>query len=289
MKKYINYLLVLAAGLFVMSCSDKDDYKWGPKDPEDGSKTEVYFAKSGESLELDPAEEVISVTINRKDPTGDITVPLIVKWNQEGVFEVPESVDFADGSATASFDVNVAKALVGKEYTLEIGVPDDNYYLYKPLGVAGAISYKVDILKLAWSDLFTGTYICACNYGGASYGGKFPAVMQKCESIEGRYRVKNATGEGFHIVFSLVGDPDKDDEGLEYYNVSVAMNKTGLAFPYGVVWITDVASWQGDESFQSYNVFYPGDGYLDIWAAYSIGAGASTFQYAHDYFIPDAE
>ena len=146
---------------------------------------------------------------------------------------------------------------------------------------------EITIPSSSFRDICIGTYQCTCNYGGTRFGQDVAgAVMQRLHDTN-QYRIKNATGPGYHIIFNLVGDPQVDKNGDTYYNVSVAMNETGISFPYGAVWITDVASWQGDESYQSYNVFYPGDGSLDIWAAYSIGAGASTFQYAHDYFIPN--
>ncbi|MBQ9548622.1 MAG: hypothetical protein IJV01_05650 [Bacteroidales bacterium] len=284
MKRYIKYLLVLSAGLFVMSCNQKgEEYTWGEPDAEDG-KVEVFFAKSGEAIELDPADEFITVTVNRKDATGDLSVPIVAKWNQNGVFDVPETVEFADGSATATIDIGVKSALVGEEYTLEIGLPEDNYYIYKPLGVAGAVSYKCTIQKLKWTDLFTGTYMCNFKYQSVRYGQDLPATLQKCESVEGRYRIKDATGPGYHVVMNIVGDLKTDKNGDKYYNFTVPLSPSGIAFMVPIS-MYDVSSWQGNAAYADYNVLYPEVGYVDIWMAYRYSGG--VLAYDDDYFIAD--
>ncbi len=283
MKSYIKYLLLLSAGLFVLSCNKKEEYTWAEPDAEDG-KVEVFFATSGETVELDPADEVYTVTINRKDATGDLSVPIVVKWNQKGAFGVPATAEFADGSATATIDIDVKGALVGEQYTLELGLPDDNYYIYKPLGVAGAISYKLIIQKLKWTDICTGTYTPAALVTNWGYSA-LPGTLQKCESVEGRYRIANVFCPGGHVVFSLVGDEQTDKGGDKFYTITAGAQSTGTTLlSFGTLYFRDVATWQGDTSWLENSYYYPDYNEVYIFMQYFVSAGNAG--YGTDSFKP---
>ena len=103
--------------LSLVSCRDDDSFSPGPE----VGTTEVTFADDA-NVTLELTDKQFDVTLQRSNTNGELTVPLIVNASPE--LTVPESVTFANGSATATITVKVseeAKAFV--DYRLDIAIP----------------------------------------------------------------------------------------------------------------------------------------------------------------------
>ena len=149
----------------------------------------------------------------------------------------------------------------GKEYTVEIAVPTDYYYIYKDL-TAGAPSYKTTVQKLSWVKVATGTYTSAL------FGDITDVELEKCESVEGRYRFKNLFAEGTDIVFNTTGSAQKDDDGKEYYALTVAMQRTGYSDEDGALVVADVSTAVSNTDYLEYNYIYPSTNEIGIYMYY---------------------
>lgn len=130
MKKSI--LSILSVALLLVSCGNDPVYVPGEKS--NIAQNNIFFPVSEErGLELDPEENITShtVTIGRLDASAALNVPLKVTVNTDGVFSVPESVDFAAGDNQTTFTFNFANMQIGSTYTLRLEIDGSLYNPYK--------------------------------------------------------------------------------------------------------------------------------------------------------------
>lgn len=119
MNKITLMLLFAAIGLTLTSCKDEDSYAPG----EVAGDINVTFANE-ENKTLALTDNEFSITVQRAETKGELTVPIIVVKKPE-VFTVPESVTFADGEATKDIVIKVsdeAEAFV--DYILMLTFPN---------------------------------------------------------------------------------------------------------------------------------------------------------------------
>lgn len=111
--------------------------------------------------------------------------------------------------------------------------------------------------------------------------------LQRCEQVPGLYRFPNLYAEGYHYQFKLATEALEDSYGDTYYEVTVEGQEIGLTYgSYGAISVRDVATWQGNDAYRVYNVYYPDYNYVCIWAQYYVAAG--NLGYGDDEFNPDA-
>ena len=126
-----------------------------------GSEAEsdgAYFPESFIQKALSKDDSSFSVEIARTDGTNPQTVALRqLSWNEtlEGIFTVPESVEFKAGEKTAQFEVLIDQNDAPKEtyLNLEIGIGDDDLYNFGNVTVTLSLLFPAD-----WKNLGTGYY-----------------------------------------------------------------------------------------------------------------------------------
>lgn len=144
--------IALTAGFSFAACESDDDFQAGAQDV--ATKAGAYFEELSSNIELEPTEATeASFTVSRLNTQGALSLPIKVVKNQDDVFEVPASVNFADGEATAVVTVQFAKAEVGNPYTLTVEVPEDYLSLYKEY--EGYASYSLTVSRVKWEKLGT--------------------------------------------------------------------------------------------------------------------------------------
>jgi hypothetical protein len=78
---------------------------------------------------MDPSETpAVEFVVKRLTEDGDITVPVVVKASEEGIFELSE-LKFADGQTESTIKVSFSKAQPGVTYTLSLEITDPEYAL----------------------------------------------------------------------------------------------------------------------------------------------------------------
>lgn len=184
--KSILALFALALGL--TACSDDDEHVAGEQDKAD--RAGVYFpSANATSIEQDPELTEFTFQIARLNTSGALSVPLKVNTNEENVYTVPATAEFADGEAVANVTVAYNMPEVGKAYELVVEVDDEYVSLYKTYD--GGYSYRVSVTRVKWNTLGEGTF-----YDDFWYGGTTPTLLgnvsiQQRDDNKSVYRVSN--------------------------------------------------------------------------------------------------
>ncbi len=144
--KYIPYL---AAALLLAGCADNIQRTDSPVFPSESAA--VYFPAADETgSEADPTLGITThtVTIERTQTAGSLTVPLTVVENTDDIFTVPSAVTFADGATAATFEVAFPDAELGKEYFLTLSVDADHTNPY----LTAQATYQLSMTLISWTD-----------------------------------------------------------------------------------------------------------------------------------------
>lgn len=111
----------------------------------------VYFAVDDETGdEIDPSvgteNYVHNVTVCRAEEVGTLTLQLDVIENTDSVFSLPESITFAEGQISLTFQVTFPTAEDGKTYalTLKVNESQEDPYLDKK------VYYKYSVTPIKW-------------------------------------------------------------------------------------------------------------------------------------------
>lgn len=160
MKNIGKYLLSIGVfALLFASC--KEDIPEREASPEVSSDCiGVYFPSANQlEYELDPIDPTtVTVTVARKVTSGAVSVPLTVVSNDDNIFTIPASVDFADGAAEASFNVSFPEAGTGTAYTFEVEVVGEKYV--DPYAVVdGYPSIAKTVTRIKWEPIETAIMI----------------------------------------------------------------------------------------------------------------------------------
>ncbi len=155
MKKVTKYIALLIGGIALLSmaaCSDDDGRTPSPAvDPNCIGASFVGDNIGYEELEdTDPKE--LTLTISRDKTEAAATVAIEVQANTENIFNIPQSVSFAAGQATADLVITFEKAQLKEEYSFQISLEAAAVNPYKGNGHA---SFTVQCLK--WVDV-SGTF-----------------------------------------------------------------------------------------------------------------------------------
>lgn len=214
MKMFQKYLFVaLAAVVGLTACSDEDDYVAGEQDA--AGKAGVWFPSTNASTtELAPEEETaITIQLQRKDKSGEVTVPINVDSNGDDVFNVPSTATFADGDSLADVRITFPNAQVGTTYSLTLSVPAEYVSLYKSYeGTNHGYSFTTSVVRVKWNDLGT-----AQLYDGFWYGALFNDVkFQQRDDNKNVYRIANPYTDDF-----VSGMEETTSQYEEYFSFEV--------------------------------------------------------------------
>ncbi len=252
----INRLLkVLSLSLLVLftACSDYEDTVVPSPDRPAGNQG-VYFPTDNSSLfELEPAEATqITLTIAREVSTGSVSVPITVEVNDDNVFNVPQSVTFADGETEVDFVVTFPNAVEGVAYNLKLAVVGDD--IVNPYG-SDLPNLSTVVSRIKWSPVprelvyVDGTFITL-------FGVTIHPMYVEADSVKldnsTRYRLKNVykvptsgtpDADGIYdgYRFNEPGDFDDSKDWLTTIeidnsgNVTMEPNDIGVDWSYGMI------------------------------------------------------
>ena len=202
----VNILMTFFAMLLFAACTEEIVRDPSPVAADDCES--VFFAQNNViNYELDPTDPTsITVTIARQVADEAAVVPIKVISNTDSVFVIPESVAFAAGEDTTTFNVTFAEAEEGLKYTFEVSVEGDKYlnpYLNLPATIAKSIT------RIKWDAPVQGVMIEG--FVSAFFGvSLFPFYVEiEKASLSGgitRYRMKNP--------FKLLTLDDPDADGI---------------------------------------------------------------------------
>lgn len=142
-----------AVSLFTAACVEEVPYE--PGQPEVDGCYGVYFPAQESDFVVDPADDPVqTLTAKRTNPAGEITVPVEVVTNVEGVLEIAP-ITFADGQEETTFTVSYKTAEPGTTYTASISITDPQYASkYNN----GPVAIDFSVIKEKWVSLGEATY-----------------------------------------------------------------------------------------------------------------------------------
>ncbi len=249
MKLFSKYMFIaLMSILALASCSDDDKYVAGPQDA--ANKVGVYFPTTdGGGNEVDPADPTeFTVKVARLNTSGAASVPLTVVKNDNDVYQVPATADFADGEAETTVKVTFPNAEVGVTNTLTLEVPEEYVSLYKEN--AEKVSFTTSYTRVKWESIGVGYWIDG-NINSIFGVNSLPLAVEieKTKSVDGstvRYRFDSPfayTCTGQDELGGYIGYPYNDtgdcDEKSHKMIVTVKKSDATLASTNtGMTWAT---------------------------------------------------
>ena len=284
MKKYSYIFALCVSATLLFSCTKKEE-AYIPGEPDQSSGYQVSFPeqKIVPSYEIDPSDptaSTVTITATRKNTTDAITVPIVIEqvpFDAPQVFQATDLV-FEAGQETATFQVSFPDAEVGVEYTCHIMIDDPKYASMYASDSKPFASFT--FLKVKWETIATGTL------NSWWMGGLVPDVtLQHCETFPERYRFVDPFGYGVDLLFTTYGEEKEDDTGDKYYNCRVAPTFAYVHTSYGNVQFRDLGYWQGDDSYGTWNKYYPGDNYTVLNLQWYVSAG--SFGWGPEKFVAD--
>lgn len=205
------------------SCDNEEEYK--PGEPDVDGCYGVYFPSQEIKTNYEPTETLeFTVTAARKVEKGAISVPLEISGNEKGYFELPSTIDFADGEAETSFTVKFSKAPVGEQLSLSLQITDPQY-VSKYSSFDASVSASVIIEK--WISLGKGKIRDDCFTTFYKTGNpEWEVEILENDSQKGFYRLVDPYGDNFP--YSKQGTYDKSKT---YYFEVHAEDPNGVYIP----------------------------------------------------------
>lgn len=156
MKKIFKYTFGALFGVVAFTaCTNEYEYD-GVGEAENPNAAGVYFTENNKkSFEVEPGNEQFNLTLERTNTTEAQTVGISVVEDEAGVFEVPETVEFAAGEKTATLHITAPTAQEGGEYSLTVAIADNDRGIY----AAGMQGYTINMAVQKWEKLGTGYWL----------------------------------------------------------------------------------------------------------------------------------
>ncbi len=250
--------------LLLASCSD-DDSNWNPG-PESENVHQVYFGDTLSETEIEPNTATeFTVTFYRNDNKGAISVPLTMEGSE--LFQVPATVDFADGESSVEVTVAVTPTEVTGLHECTIKIPDG---IYSSPYSKEYTAHTMRITIIQWVPYAENAQVYGSDDSkkGGTIDPNMPAYTTTLYKAEGMDRYYVTIGNR-KVVFNTVAG---DTLGEGVYYIYPMGGYTGID-PYDnvLVWYfasdpdsSYVIQWPGTESTLDFCEVYLGTGSYDM-------------------------
>jgi hypothetical protein len=200
-KSYI-YLALAALGLSLASCGDDYEYQAAEKPADDCMA--VYFTTNNESLTLLTSDEFnadpsINVEVARVKTDKAASVPVIVK-DDDGVFEIPSTVEFAAGDTTAYLKISFPNLPSAQTCTFSIAIADE--YVNPYLQLDGSDQFIASVLVAKWVPAIQGITNKILDSDSNYTQSDTESDLYWLEGLN-RFRMTNFLGSGVDLTFEL--------------------------------------------------------------------------------------
>lgn len=221
MKKITYIALSMALALGFSACTDEAEYTPAGQVAEDCPR--VSFVADGDVEEVAPGETTTQLVLMRENTAGELTVPLNVLQNDDNVFQIPESVTFADGENVAVANVTFSNLEIAVVYTYSVSV-DEQYV--DPYAETTLASSTRSVQMIQWDLLGEGSLTNSVLYQGVVTA---PCNIYRASHAHW-YKAEAPFEEGRDIVFQV-----NDDD-----NSVVVADQAIITHPsYGLVYVNN--------------------------------------------------
>lgn len=244
MKKIINILgvvLVLIGMTTLYSCQD-DAPDYSPSEKIDSEQ--VYFPSTNSSkVALSSVENSFDIVIARVKTDNAITVPLTISGN-DGLYDIPSSVNFAQGESKATIKVTYDVDEIGFDNFSDLTISINDQYT----SVYGKSEYLFNIgIPAPWKTL--GDAIYADDYVSTWFGvdnDEYKVEIQENLLEPGLFRLVNPYGAAYPY-----NDPGDWDDSQDWYleinavdptAVFINLQEVGMDWGYGMFSFGSIAA-----------------------------------------------
>ncbi len=286
--------------LLLAACCDEDS-NWNP-----GPKTEnihqVYFKKALSETEIEPNTTTdFTVKFYRNNSQGAISVPLTMEGSD--LFQVPATVDFADGESSVEVTIAVTPTEVTGLHECTIKIPDG---IYSSPYSKEYTAYTMRITIIQWVPYAENASV----YGsmeskkGGAIDPTMPAYTTTLYKAEGmdRYYVtignrkmvfntvaSDALGVGVHYIYPMGGYTGKDpyDGSAAWYFASSPTGSYPILWPESGCSLDWCQIYLGVDSYD-YTIFNTEEKYLCLSIlSYKYDASDAPIGYVYEYIYVD--
>lgn len=201
MKK--NIVLIIASLVALAACEKPVPYEPGVQMDVNGPN--VYFSNyyNSSSVVVGADETGFEVAVLRSDATNALSVPLKGSCGYEGMFEYPETIEFAAGVDSVGITIKISdKFEMFKTYPLVLSVPQEYTHAYAVQDEVPTLS--LNVLQEDYLPYAEGIFV---DY---FWSGEMWDAVLEYSAIQDKYRLSNAWGPvgdgGADLVFAW----DKD-------------------------------------------------------------------------------
>lgn len=273
----LSALFLLGVSMGITSCTEEADYTPAKKP----DNAQVYFASDEtETVSLEAGQQSFMVSVYRISKEGSLTVNIISK-DESGIFTIPSSVTFADGTTKAELPIsfNFNKLEAEKKYPISFAIDSKT-----ETSEYGPSELDINVQYAPWGEwerFGTGVFTYSLYWGGKGSN----EIYRKKSLINPKQYMFKITGWGGS------GDVDFIIEYNEDTNLAKVYSETQVAThdTYGAVYVSDVVYYiehvQGETgSYEKYPcTFNPETGLFSFNLIYycsagSFGNGIETFQ-----------
>lgn len=241
--KIKNIFLFAVAAFLSFACGKQEypAYEWGPQDDTTVVKTEVFFVKTTDNLELEPVVDSVIVTLGRTVTTEALSVPLTIK-DPAGVFTVPATAEFAAGEATTTIQVDLSKMKLEVSYELSISIPSDFVYTYKKTSGTNSAKtvYHLTALKQQWDEAGYCTFYDVNTICSGVVSADNVPIQQHHGTNDYRVYAPYAAlvGDSYtdplvHLLFTI----SKNSKGEYEFSMPSGIKQLWPSSPYVVYWV----------------------------------------------------
>ena len=261
--KAFSMLLIVAFA----ACSDFEDVELTSPDKPAGNQGAFFPTSNVIAHELEPTDPTqITVTVSRAVSTGAVSLPVIVKTNDDNVFNVPATANFAEGETETDIVVTFPDAAEGITYKLVLAVEGDQSV--DPYG-AGAISTATQVTRIKWEPVEDPFIYRDGTFEGAGWGDNSRPMYVYAEKAQlgssVRYRLKNVYAP------ATSANPDADGVYNGFFNFDPGFDSSKDWLT--VIEIHSAAGTSGDVSMFTHEIGSQREDYGWI----SIGSKAGSF------------
>jgi len=232
-KNIVGVILVLIGMTTVYSCQD-DAPDYTPSEKVDSEQ--VYFPSTNSSkVELSSVESSYDIVVSRVKTDNAITVPLITTGDTD-LYNVPSSVNFAQGESTASIKVTYDADEVGFDTFSDLSISINEQYA----SVYGKSEYSFKIgIPAPWKSLGDATY--ADDFVTTWFGvdnDEYKVEIQEHLLRPGLFRLVNPYGAAYP--YNDPGDWDDSQDWFLEINaedptaVYINLQEVGMDWGYGM-------------------------------------------------------
>src|SRR5690554_6191930 len=201
--KAFSLLLVVAFA----ACSDFEDTELLSPEKPAGNQGVFFPTTNVTAHELEPTDPTqITVKVSRTVSSGAASIPLVVVTNDEGVFNVPATANFADGETETDVVVTFPDADEGITYKLVLAVEGDQSV--DPYG-EGAVSVATQVTRIKWEAITTPMIYVDGAFSGGYGVSSYPMYVYAEKAV-----ISTAVRYRFNNVYKAPTSEDPDVDGV---------------------------------------------------------------------------